>query len=458
METTQPDSSRDEGLRQVEEAVICCLLLNENEILNVAPVLKAEMFITPEMRFIYQAICVLNEKGVKADLVTAETEMRKIDEPQFMKMNGLACLATAMPQVRRVTNLMHYVEEVKRHYMLRLLSTLFLGLQGKTNLFESSYTAIIEEAEQALLELRERYTVGKPIQRIGQTAREVLELHRERLKTGVNTMRVLTGIHEFDCITGGLHNGELIVEGGRPSDGKTAVAMHIAMNVAQSGKAVCFFSLEMTGLQSLNRIFAGYAEVDPAHLRITGITRDDICRMEKLTGELQAVPLFFDYTPANTIENVRAQAHLQMRKGKCDLIIVDYLNELSVKRLNGETMEQVVSRNIRALKSLAVELNRPVLVLSQLNRNSENRVDKAHIPETHDLRDSGTIEQEADCIFFVYRPDRHGILVDEQSGASLAGVGELLIKKTRNGETGVARYRYNTSYTRITNYNKCQLP
>lgn len=454
MDAMTPDTTREAGCRQVEEAVICCLLLNENEILNIAPVLKPEMFYTPEMHFIYQAICSLNEQGVRADLVTTETEMRKIDEPQFERINGLACLAEAMLQVRRVTNLMQYAEEIKRQYMLRLLGKLFLGLQGKANLFDASYTALIEEAECALLELRERYTVGKPIQRIGITAREVLELHRERLKTGVNAMRVLTGIEEFDCITGGLHNGELIVEGGRPSDGKTAVAMHIAMNVAQAGKAVCFFSLEMTGLQSMNRIFAGYAGVDPAHLRITGITHDDICRMEKLTGQLQPVPLFFDYTPANTVENIRAQAHLQMKRGKCDLIIIDYLNELATRRSPGETMEQVVSRNIRALKALAVELNRPVLVLSQLNRNSENRLDKAHIPETHDLRDSGTIEQEADCIFFVYRPDRHGITVDEKSGESLVDVGELLIKKTRNGETGVARYRYNSSYTRITNYRK----
>lgn len=454
METTPQDKSREMSLQQIEEAVICCLLLSENEILNLAPVLKAEMFRSPEMRFIYQAVCSLNDRGVKADLVTVETEMRRLDEPLFERMNGLAVLSEAMPQVRRVTNLAEYAEEIKRQHMLRLLGTLFAGLQGKTNLFDSSYTGLIEEAEQALLELRERFTVGKAIRHIGRTANEILELHRERLQTGTNTMRVLTGIEEFDYITGGLHNGELIVEGGRPSDGKTAIAMHIAMNVAQAGRPVCFFSLEMTGLQSMNRIFAGYAGVDPSHLRITGITHEDIGRMERLAGELQTLPLWFDYTPANSVENIRAQAHLQMKKGQCDLIVVDYLNELESKRLPGETMEQVVSRNIRALKALAVELNRPVLVLSQLNRNSENRPDKAHLPETHDLRDSGTIEQEADCIFFVYRPERHGITVDEQSGESLLGVGELLIRKTRNGATGMARYRFNDSYTRIMNYRK----
>lgn len=454
MKTSQHETTREDSLQQVEEAVVCCLLLNENAILNVSPVLKPEMFYTKHLRFIYEAICSLSNQGIKADLVTTDTEMRKMDEQHFQAINGLASLSDAFSRIRHITNLVHYAEEVKRHYMLRCLGLLFVGLQGKTSQFETSYVALIEEAERSLLELRERCRVGKAMQHIGETATKALALHRERLKTGKNTMRVLTGMEEFDRITGGLHNGELIVEGGRPGDGKSAVAMHIAMNAATAGQPVCFFSLEMTGLQSMNRIFAGYAGVDPAHLRITGITLDDVCRMEKLTGELESLPLYFDYTPANTIENIRAQAHLQVKKGQCSLIVVDYLNEIGYKRMPGETMEQIVSRNIRALKALAVELDRPVLVLSQLNRGSEIRGDKSRLPEVHNLRDSGTIEQEADCVFLVYRPDRHGITVDELSGESLVDVGELLIQKSRNGATGVARYRYNKSYTRITNYRK----
>lgn len=283
-------------------------------------------------------------------------------------------------------------------------------------------------------------------------------MHRERLKSGVNTMRVLTGIEEFDRITGGLHNGELSVLGGRPSDGKTAVAMHIAMNAALAGKHVSFFSLEMTGVQSMNRIFAGYAGVNPDHLRITGLTLDDLRRMESLTEEYQSLPLHFDYTPSNTVENIRAQVLLQLKKGKCDLIIVDYINVLEASRRPGETQEQVISRLVKALKQLANETDRPVLVVSQLNRKCEDRADRAHTPSLHDFRDSGSIEQVADCAFFVYRPERHGITHDEATGESLHQVGELFILKTRNGGTGVARYRYNDSYTRLTNYRKPARP
>lgn len=454
MEAKTNTTDREAGIRQVEEAVICALLLNENAIFSLIPVLKKEMFVTPELAFIYQAACGLNNQGVKVDMITVETEMRKLDEPLFVEMKGLAFLGAALLKVRHIANLKHYAEEVKRQYMLRLLGTLFVTLTGKTALYESSYTDIIQEAERSLLDLREKYTVGNEIVPIGKVAANVLDLHRERLRTGVNAMRVLTGIDEFDQLTGGLHNGELTVLGGRPSDGKTAVAMHIAIHVAQAGKHVCFFSLEMTELQSMNRYFAGYAGVDPDHLRITGINDDDIRRMEKLTEEWQSLPLYFDYNPSNTVENIRAQAILQRKKGKCDFVAIDYLNQLETVRLPGETQEQVVCRNVTALKQLANELNCPVLVLSQLNRNSENRADKAHVPGLHDFRDSGSIEQVADCAFVVYRPERHGIYQDEDTGESLRQVGELFVLKSRNGCIGMARYRYNESYTRITNYRK----
>lgn len=454
MEQVNNTTGNDREIREVEEAVICSLLLNENAIFEVSPVLTKEMFCTPELAFIYEAVCSLNGEGTKVDMILVETEMRKLDEERFGRMNGLSFVAGALLRVRHIVNLRHYAEEVKRRYMLRLLATLFGALQGKATQFDAAYTDLIGEAERSLLELREKHTVGKPVERIGMIAGEVLEMHRERLKTGVNTMRVLTGMEEFDRITGGLHNGELSVLGGRPSDGKTAVAMHIAMNAALAGKQVCFFSLEMTGMQTMNRIFAGYAGVNPDHLRITGITLDDIRRMENLAEEYRNLPLYFDHTPGNTLENIRAQVMLQLKKKQCDLVVIDYLNVLDAKRQPNENQEQVINRVVTGLKQLANETDRPVLVVSQLNRNCEGRADKAHTPSLHDFRDSGSVEQVADCAFFVYRPERHGITRDEETGESLHQVGELFILKTRNGPTGIARYRYNDSYTLITNYRK----
>ena len=441
-----------ESVRQVEEAVICALLSSESAIWQVAPVLKPEMFSDPLLSFIYTAIRTLNDRGEKADLVTTDIEMRCLNEKRWKEMNGIAAIHTLMMQIRHTGNLKQYVEEVKRQYMLRLLATLFTTLQTKAHSFDSSYMALIEEAESSLLELREDGIAGRQITRIGKTANDVLEMHRERLASGIDTMRILTGIEEFDYVTGGLYRGELTVGAGRPGDGKTAVAMQIAMNAALAGKHVCFFSLEMTALQTMNRLFAGYGGVDANHLRIDGANPADLAKMGKMADEFQNLPLYFDHTSANSVENIRAQVMLQKRKKQCDLAVVDYLHLMKMENHGKDTLDQMIGRNIQGLKQLALDADIPILVLSHMNRNSVNRADRAHIPDLHDLRDSGVIEQVADCVYFVYIPEHNGITTDEITGESLHLVGKLYIRKTRNGSTGIARYRYNESYTRITNY------
>ena len=443
-----------ESVRQVEEAVICALLSSESAIWQVAPVLQPEMFSDPLLSFIYTAIRTLNDRGEKADLVTTDIEMRCLNEKRWKEMNGIAAIHTLMMQIRHTGNLKQYVEEVKRQYMLRLLATLFTTLQTKAHSFDSSYMALIEEAESSLLELREDGIAGRQITRIGKTANDVLEMHRERLASGIDTMRILTGIEEFDYVTGGLYRGELTVGAGRPGDGKTAVAMQIAMNAALAGKHVCFFSLEMTALQTMNRLFAGYGGVDANHLRIDGANPADLAKMGKMADEFQNLPLYFDHTSANSVENIRAQVMLQKRKKQCDLAVVDYLHLMKMENHGKDTLDQMIGRNIQGLKQLALDADIPILVLSQMNRNSVNRADRAHIPDLHDLRDSGVIEQVADCVYFVYIPEHNGITTDEITGESLHLVGKLYIRKTRNGSTGIARYRYNESYTRITNYTR----
>lgn len=443
-----------ETIEMTEAAVVSCVMSAESAIWQVYPVLKPEMFSHPDIAFVYAAAYSLHKKGLKTDLVGIDTEMRCLDEKHWKAINGVAVLNGWMVQMRHTANLMQYAEEVKRRYMLRQLSALFTGLMGKANEFETSYVDLIGEAEKQLLEMREHFTVGRPLQPIGKVAALVCEMHRERLEKGVDNMRILTGLEEFDYVTGGLYNGELTVEAGRPGDGKTAVAMHIAMNVALSGKHVCFFSLEMTELQTLNRLFAGYADIDANRLRVSGANQADLGRMERLTKDFERLPLYFDHTPGNSVENIRAQVKLQRRKKKCDLVVVDYLHLVKRERLQNETMDQVIGRIMEALKKLAVEENVPVLVLSQMNRNSVNRGEKLHLPELHDLRDSGVIEQVADCVYFIYIPSKNGVSKDVKTGESLADVGELWIRKTRNGSTGVARYRFNDSYTVVSNFRK----
>lgn len=438
----------------MEQAVVCLLLSEEFAYYQVSGILKKEMFLDPSMQFVYEAVSSIYSRGERADWLTTEAEMRRLDEERYREAGGLNCVQKAMLEIRHDGNVVQYAEAVKQQYMLRRLSALFLTLHQKSNACGSDYKLLIEEAEHALLDLRKETLVGQQARHIRDWAAEALALHRERFEKGDDASRILTGFEELDYVMGGFHNGELTILAGRPSEGKTALAMTIAMNAARAGKHVCFFSLEMTGLQTLNRLYAGYAGVDPEHLRIGGITREDLLKMERFGGELDGLPLYFDYTPGNSVENIRAQAMLLRLQGKCDLVVVDYLNEMAENRKQGDLMVHAVGRNAAALKQLAGELDCPVLALAQMNRESVHRHDTAHLPEMHDVRDSGMIEQVADGMIFIYIPERNGIVKDEATGADLRGVGRMYVLKNRNGSTGFARYRFNKSFTRLTNYNR----
>ena len=240
---------------------------------------------------------------------------------------------------------------------------------------------------------------------------------------------------------------------GKDIAGKTIVAdiakmPHLLIAGATgSGKSVCINTIIMSIIY-----MAGMTDVNPDHLRINKPTGRELGQLEEAALRLKDLPFYLDYTVGATVEQIRAKVLLQCRLGKCDLVVVDYLHLLGGDRRKGETQEQMVGRNVRALKQLALDSNCPVLTVSQMNRACEARADKAYLPVMSDLRDSGTIEQVADCVAFIYRPERYGFTRDEKTGHSQVGVGKIYIAKNRNGSTGIARFRYNPSFTRITDY------
>lgn len=420
---------------------------------KVAPVVMAEMFSDPYLGLIYRAMGELHEEGNVPDIVSVDVRAHQLDEGMWKEKNGMASICKAMCECRLEEGAMFYAEEVKRLYVLRLMSGLFVKLMGKAGQYGTEYGELIEENERELLALRELCSTGTPACSLEEMAGEVLEMYarREENKNDVNYIR--TGIEGLDHVIGGLYKGELTVLAGRPGDGKTATAMFMAIEAAMAGKSVCYYSMEMTKLQTMNRVFTGYAGVKSHHLRVGGVTQEEMARMRKLMGHLSQWPLYFYYTPGNTVENIRAQSALQKKKGGCDLIIVDYLHLLTNKMRREDTLDQAIGRNIQTLKQIAIELECPVLVLSQMNRENERRADKTHVPELHNLRDSGVIEQVADGVLFLHRPERYGVETDA-NGMDTRGLCKVYIQKNRNGEVGVATFRYNDSFTRILNPTK----
>lgn len=437
--------------RQTEEAVLCALLARASRMAEFAPRLTAEMFQTPELALIYRAMASLYERGIQPDMVTTQAEMQRLDSDRCDARQGLGPLMGSMATVRHDDNLQAYVEELRRQALLRALRLTFESLRLKAQEASTDPIELIATAEQALMGLREQQRVGSPGRPLGELTAEVIEEHRRRMARPTVACGVLTGLRDFDRIIGGMQPGELFVEAGRPGDGKSAVALHIAYHAALAGHHVSLFSMEMTYRQIIDRFFTGQAAVDPAALRRSTLTAEDFERMEHFRQQVQRVNLFINYSAMNQLEQIRSEVLLQKKGAGCDLVIIDYLNLLDLRPAHKETLEQTIARHVRRIKALAIEAQCPVLLLSQMNRNSETRGDKSHMPILSDLRDSGTIEQVADCVFFVYRPDRYGLAVDEKTGASLKNIARLVVAKNRNGSTGIASFRFNSSFTRLEN-------
>jgi replicative DNA helicase len=438
-----------ESLECTERALLSCILIAPHLMVDTVSEIRAEMFSTPRYGFAFEAMTQLYRHGEQLDLITLNNEMRIINEAHWRATGGAKPLHEALTQNLSLEAFPQYVREVKRCYLLRALHALFTTQQGKASCVESDYEALITETENALLSLRTDGITIAPYQPIAIVAQQVLAVHRQQYETGKNLLRIPSGIAELDDLMGGLHCGELTVVGGRPSDGKSSVAMHIAIEVASAGYSVCFNSLEMTQMQTMNRYFIGYASVSADRIRKGGVTAEELTQMEQLAEELAPTPLFFNHSPSNSVDKIRAQVMQQCRKGQCQLLIVDYLQLLQRELGRNETMDIVVGRITSVLKRIAEEANIPVILISQLNRNSENRHGNGQQPEIHDLRDSGNIEQVADNIIFVYNPMRHGITHDKESGFSYRNAGILCVKKCRNGSTGTARFKRNESFTRL---------
>lgn len=439
------------GLAMVEEAVVCALFSRTSRMAEVAPVLAPDMFQRAELGFIYRAMASLYENGHQPDMITVQAEMQRLDPKQYESQGGLRPIMGSLARIRHDENLMAYVGEVRRNALLRKLCLLFENLRMQATEGSADGTELIATAEKELLALRESQRVGAPSKKLAELAAEVISEHRRRNETNQASGAVLSGLDEFDAITGGMHPGELFVEAGRPGDGKSAVALHIAYQAALAGQWVSFFSVEMTNRQMLDRYFTGYAGVDTTRLRRGGLKEDDYCRMEAFRQEVQKLELYINYTATNKAENIRSEVLLQKKRTGCNLVIIDYLHLLDIRPARSETLEQAIARHVRYFKSLAIEADCPVLLLSQMNRNSENRADKSHMPILSDLRDSGTIEQVADCVFFVYRPERHGFTRDTPMGVNPQRVANLIVAKNRNGTSGTASFRFNQSFTRLEN-------
>jgi len=421
---------------EAERSTLGALLLDPEKLVDVASELKPADFHDPVYRAIYTAMLTLKERHTPVDFVTLHDELK--DHEQVRATGGATFLAQLASHVPTASNAAAYAKIIREKSLYRRLIEVGQTMTTLASTEEIPATEAIERAEQELLALSRHSSTDKPqhIADIGAESYErYAQLHEAEDKTALFGLR--TGFPALDLLLTGLTPGHLMIVAARPSMGKTSLALDIARHAAgEQGKQVAVFSLEMAKQELMDRIIAGMLGIETWRLKKGDLTQEDFERMGTIFDGLKKHPIYIDDDPDTTIANLRSKARRQQMEFGLDLLVIDYLQLIEVTdRASGENRTQQVSHISRSLKNLARELGCPIIALSQLSRSVEQR--SPPIPILADLRDSGSIEQDADSVVMLYRESAYN------EDAADQGLTDLYVRKNRSGPTGRVELQFN---------------
>jgi replicative DNA helicase len=432
-----------------ERSILGAILLDNEVLPQAAESLRADDFSLDSHRRIYLRMMELNETSRPIDIITLTEELSRKKEVEAV--GGVAYLSSLTEGLPRRENIEHYVKIVKDKALLRGL--IHAAQSAISHALEQADTTeeIIDAAESAIFQISES-RIGRGFLGIKEIVKESFGSVDALYSRGQRITGLETYYADLDAMTSGLQPSDLIIIAARPSMGKTAFAMNIAENVAvNGGKVVGVFSLEMSREALLMRLLCSHARVDSHKLRTGFLGREDYQKLAHALAGLGDSKIFIDDTPGISLHEMRAKARrLQQAEKRLDLIVVDYLQLMSISSTGGrrpENRTQEVSAISRGLKALAKEMRIPVIALSQLSRAPESRGGD-HRPQLADLRESGSIEQDADVVAFIFREEVY-MKADEAEAKGVNGVAELMIAKQRNGPTGNIKLAFLKSSTRF---------
>lgn len=426
-----------------ERFVLGSILLDDSAFLDVAGALMVDDFCLDKHRKIFRRMSELHERSDKIDRVTVANELMKFNELE--SVDGLSYLVSLDDGLPRIPNLDSYVKIIRDKATLRRIISASQQMMNRCLLAEEDADTILAGAEEALLKLGEsRTTTGL------KTPAEIINEYAGGINAFLDPSKrikgISTGFAKLDEMTGGLHKGELVILAARPSMGKTALALNIASHVATKlNEKVAIFSLEMSGESLLTRMLCATAYVDSQRFRAGYLNQDERRKLAQASQKLVEAPLFIDDSAGVNLMDMHSKLRrMQGGDQKLGLVIVDYLQLMS-SRGRSENRNQEVSSLSRGLKLMAKELEVPMMVLSQLSRATETRVGD-HRPQLSDLRESGSIEQDADLVGFIFREE-----VYKRDREDLRGMAELIVAKQRNGPIGTVNLVYLHALTKFEN-------
>jgi replicative DNA helicase len=433
--------------RDLEEAVLGALMLEKNALNAVVEFLKPEHFYSDAHREIYQAIIDLFKASEPVDMRTVVNQLRKNGKLELV--GGAYAIAELTAKVSSAANIEYHarviIEMAIKRDLIQIASQIHHdAYEDTTDVFE-----LLDRTEQAVFEisdsnLRKNYDNMRNLMARAIQELQVLKDHQDGL-TGVPS-----GFTALDRITSGWQKSDLVIIAARPGMGKTAFVVSALRNAAVDFKIpVAIFSLEMASVQLVNRMISAEAELEGEKIKKGNLADHEWAQLVHKTSRLSSAPIFIDDTPALSILELRAKCRRLKAEHNIQLIVIDYLQLMRGDQ--GGNREQEIASISRALKGIAKELNVPVLALSQLSRGVETRGGDKR-PQLSDLRESGSIEQDADIVMFLYRPEYYKITVDED-GMPTQGVGEVIVAKHRNGSTGTAKLKFIGKFTKFADFD-----
>ena len=427
---------------EAERSILGAILLDNLAYNQAAEHLKADDFSLDSHRRVYSRMVELMESSRPIDLITLSEELDRTKELEAI--GDVAYLSGLLDGVPDRPSIEHYIRIVRDKALLRGLIHAANAAIARAAEQSDPAEEVLNDAEAAIFQLSEK-RIGRSFMGIQEIVKESFGSVDALLQRGRRITGLATHFPDLDEMTSGLQNSDLVILAARPSMGKTALALNIAENAAvKDEKVVGVFSLEMSREALLLRLLCSQANVDSHKMRTGSLWREDEARVMQAMEQLARAPIFIDDTAGIALSEMRAKARrLQQQQGRLDLLVVDYLQLMSGGSRRYENRTQEVSAVSRGLKALAKELHVPVLALSQLSRAPESRGGD-HRPQLADLRESGSIEQDADVVMFIFREE-----VYKQDDPELQGRAELIIAKQRNGPTGKVGLAFLKSSTRF---------
>ena len=426
--------------KELEEAVLGALMLEKDAYSIVSEILKPECFYEKAHEKIFAAIVDLAISQRPVDMLTVTEQLKKRGE--LDEVGGPFYISQLTSKVASSAHIEYHARIIAQKYLARELISFTAQIQDKAFDETIDVDDLMQEAEGKLFEISQR-NVKKDVTQINPIIRDAMEMLQKAANTGFDGL---------DKITSGWQDSDLIIIAARPAMGKTAFVLSMAKNMAVNFKIpVALFSLEMSNVQLVNRLIVNVCEIPGEKIKSGRLESYEWEQLDFKIKELYDAPIYIDDTPSLSVFELRTKARRLVREHGIRCIIIDYLQLMNASGMNFGSREQEVSTISRSLKGLAKELNIPIIALSQLNRGVESRQGaEGKRPQLADLRESGAIEQDADMVCFIHRPEYYKITEDER-GNSLVGLAEIIIAKHRNGATGDVRLRFKNEFAKFMN-------